>query len=146
MPHGTDVAVTVTVQSWAAKAGRCARAFFLHSHAFQDSSGLSQLHGIFQTLQMSKSTNPKRQNWTSLVLLLAAPAPSLLYCIFCAARCAELDDSSICILCHLGPLTLVNALFFLNVCVIWYIVGLVQGSTWVCRCPFQQIDVSHPFQ
>ena len=72
-----------------------------------------------------------RQLQTNFVLLIAAPAPSILFCLYCAYACTHPDKSGVCILTDLHTLVLLNALFFLNVCVIFWLLSLLQGSTWV---------------
>lgn len=72
-----------------------------------------------------------RQLQTNLVLLITAPAPSILFCVYCAYACTRSDKSGACIPTELHPLVLLHALFFLNVCVIFWLLSLVQGSTWV---------------
>ena len=79
------------------------------------------------------SVPPKRQLHTNLALLITAPAPSILFCVSLAHVCAASDNTGVCKILTYHPLILVNALFFVNVCVIFWVFSLAQGSTWV-RC------------
>lgn len=78
--------------------------------------------------------SPKRQLLTNLALLITAPAPSLLFCAILAHVCTGQVNIAICKLQDYDPLIVVNALFFVNVGVIFWVLSLVQGSTWVSLC------------
>ena len=81
----------------------------------------------------------KSHTWTNLCLLVLAPAPSVLYCALCGADTTSQDPHGLCTWSHLHPLTLVNVLVFVNVCVIFWVLSLLQGSTWVYCHPVARI-------
>ena len=74
---------------------------------------------------------PTGQLLTNLAILITAPAPSILFCAILAQVCTGPGDIAFCRVLDYDPLILVNALFFINVCVIFWVFSLVQGSTWV---------------
>ncbi len=77
---------------------------------------------------------PTGQLLTNLAILITAPAPSILFCVFLARFCTGTNNIAVCRVLNYDPLILVNALFFVNVCVIFWVLSLVQGSTWVWLC------------
>ena len=74
---------------------------------------------------------------TNILILLLAPAPSVLYCWYCSRGCNNISarGSQLCRSCNLNPLALLNALFFVNVCGAFWILGLLQRSAWVSDRP-----------
>ena len=85
-----------------------------------------------EVMRDEASVPPNRQLLTNLALLITAPAPTILFCASLAHVCAASDNTGVCKLLQYHPLILVNALFFVNVCVIFWVLSLAQGSTWVC--------------
>ena len=82
-------------------------------------------------MRAESPVSPDRQLLTNLALLITAPAPSILFCVISAHVCTGPYHIAICRLADYHPLILVNALFFVNVCVIFWVLSLVQESTWV---------------
>ena len=80
-----------------------------------------------------KGSGTAIQNRTNILILLLAPAPSVLYCIYCSRGCNDLSakSSQLCRSCNVHPLALLNALFFVNVCGVFWILGILQRNTWV---------------
>ena len=87
----------------------------------------------------------KTQTLTNLALLILAPAPSFLYYAHCGANTINQDPHGLCTWSHLHPLILVNVLFFVNVCVIFWVLSLLQGSTWVHCHPVARLQ-SIPYE
>lgn len=75
------------------------------------------------------------QRVTNLLLLVVAPLPSVLYCCGGTRHAVTTEASQTAILSKFisHPLVEVNLLFFLNVCVVFWIVSLSQNSTWVSQ-------------
>lgn len=76
---------------------------------------------------------------TNVATLVTAPAPSILFCAVLARVCTGPENLGVCKVLDQDPLILVNALFFVNVCVIFWGLSLVQGSTWVPLCLLRRL-------
>lgn len=79
-----------------------------------------------------------RINLCNAVLLVAVFQPGLLLTVHVRCSCgqSELHDharSALCMLYLEHPLVYVNLLFLLNVDVLFWIISIISGSTWVCR-------------
>ena len=72
---------------------------------------------------------------SGLISVLIAPFPSFLFCFLDLILCSEaglgLHPSSFCAATKLHPLLLLNLLFLLNVCILFWLLSLYQQSTWV---------------
>ena len=88
-----------------------------------------------------KGSGTAVQNRTNILILLLAPAPSVLYYLYCSRGCNDFNAKSfqLCRSCNLHPLALLNALFFVNVCGAFWVLGLLQRSTWVGNRPLLYI-------
>ena len=91
-------------------------------------------------MQTGAPVPPKGQLLTNLAILITAPAPSILFCVILARCCTATNNIAVCRVLNYDPLILVNALFFVNVCVIFWVLSLVQGSTWVWLCSLHRLQ------
>lgn len=81
---------------------------------------------------------PRGTQLLNLLLLLFACAPSVLFALHMRAGCPAAGEAPAlralrwaCALALQQPLAGVNLLFLANVCVGFWVVSLLQGSTWV---------------
>jgi|GEM_PF-1842164 len=91
-----------------------------------------------------------RQNLVNLAVLLLVPLPSIIAVALAEPACAA--AGSWCGMVMTQPVVAVNVLFFVNVCVLFWLIALVQRSTWLID-PYWTIIplfiahfyVAHPF-
>lgn len=70
-------------------------------------------------------------NLKSAVIALLVPLPSILFYICFLSNCGTGSGSFLWKWCYDHPLLLVNALFFLNVNLVFWLISHVQSSHWV---------------
>ncbi|KAH6820219.1 3-oxo-5-alpha-steroid 4-dehydrogenase [Perilla frutescens var. hirtella] len=83
------------------------------------------------------------KNLRSAVVAILAPLPSILFYIS-FLRCHSAADDSLSPLwawCHHHPLLLANTLFFLNVDLLFWFIGLLQSSHWMIDLYWMVIPV-----
>ena len=77
-----------------------------------------------------------RTNLCNALLLAAVFQPGLLLTVHLRYSCGQPelhDHAALCMLYLERPLVYVNLLFLLNVDVLFWIISIISGSTWVCR-------------
>lgn len=73
-------------------------------------------------------------NLNNVVVALLVPLPSIFFYLCFLSNCAA-SGSGLWKWCYHHPLLLVNALFFLNVNLVFWLISHVQSSHWVSRIP-----------
>lgn len=82
----------------------------------------------------SLSSNAHGKNLRNAVVAFLAPLPSIFFCLSFLRHYAAAEAGSISPLwtwCYQHPLLLANVLFFLNVNLLFWLLGTLQSSHWV---------------
>ncbi|KAL8459171.1 hypothetical protein ACS0TY_036588 [Phlomoides rotata] len=80
------------------------------------------------------SLNSHAKNLRNAAVALLSPLPSIFFYLSFLRRCSAAEADSLSPLwswCHHHPLLLANLLFFLNVNLLFWILGLLQSSHWL---------------
>lgn len=91
--------------------------------------------------QMAKGSSSNGNNLKNGVIALLVLLPSILFYLCFLSNCGGGCSSGLWKWCYHHPLLLVNALFFLNVNLLFWLISHVQSSHWVrqrlllCRIP-----------
>jgi steroid 5-alpha reductase family enzyme len=88
-------------------------------------------HGETMHEDFANHPHCSAKNLINLALPVVAPLPSFLVAVWVFAELRGDGDGVLSAFVHAHPIVQVNVLFFLNVCVLFWMLSLIQRSTWL---------------